>query len=179
MLPGDAIDSENNRNHKRIQSNQSNSFQSISNPFATIMTRSRTSSPARPATRSSAVASRPQAAARPQPVAQPPAVVPPPAQAPSMGSSILGGLVQGMTFGAGSALGHRAVDSVLGPRQVEHVQTAAPVAASNDSSVSVQGQGQKKCFEQWNALNQCMKDNSGGVANCQFYFDMLNQCQKD
>ena len=42
---------------------------------------------------------------------------------PSLGGSILGNIVTGMTFGAGSSLGHRAVDGVLGNRN-ESINTS-------------------------------------------------------
>ena len=38
---------------------------------------------------------------------------------PSIGGAIVGNILTGMTFGAGSSLGHRAVDGVMGNRKVE------------------------------------------------------------
>ncbi|ONM07802.1 Cox19-like CHCH family protein [Zea mays] len=40
-------------------------------------------------------------------------------------------IAQGMAFGTGSAMAHRAVDSVLGPRTIQHetLATEAPAAA--------------------------------------------------
>ena len=35
---------------------------------------------------------------------------------PSLGSTIFGNIFTGMTFGAGSSMGHRAVDAVMGNR---------------------------------------------------------------
>ena len=43
----------------------------------------------------------------------------------------MGSVVTGMAMGTGSAVAHRAVDSMMGPRQVEHVHTGAPAAASS------------------------------------------------
>ena len=62
----------------------------------------------------------------------------PPAAAPAMPqqggggmmSGIMGGVVQGMAFGTGSQLAGRALDSVMGARQVEHVHTNAPAEAA-------------------------------------------------
>ena len=45
-------------------------------------------------------------------------------------SGIMGGVVQGMAFGTGSQLAGRALDSVMGARQVEHVHTNAPAEAA-------------------------------------------------
>ena len=48
---------------------------------------------------------------------------PPPAKrgenSPGLGSTIMGNIFTGMTFGAGSSLGHRAVDGIMGNREVE------------------------------------------------------------
>ena len=41
----------------------------------------------------------------------------------------MGSVVTGMAMGTGSAIAHRAVDGMMGPRQVEHVHTPAPAAA--------------------------------------------------
>ena len=38
---------------------------------------------------------------------------------PSIGETIVGNILTGMTFGAGSSIGHRAVDGVMGNRKVE------------------------------------------------------------
>jgi len=54
----------------------------------------------------------------------------------------LGGMVmQGMAMGTGSAIAHRAVDSVMGPRQVEHVHTGqeAPAPAAGAAPHAMSG----------------------------------------
>jgi hypothetical protein len=45
-------------------------------------------------------------------------------------SGLMGTVVSGMAFGTGSAVAHRAVDAVMGPRQVEHVQKGDEPAAA-------------------------------------------------
>ena len=73
-----------------------------------------------------------------RPAAAPPPAMAPPAAAPAMPqqggggmmSGIMGGVVQGMAFGTGSQLAGRALDSVMGARQVEHVHTNAPAEAA-------------------------------------------------
>lgn len=52
---------------------------------------------------------------------------------PTMGQNVATGIMEGMTFGVGSSLAHRAVDGFLGPRTVHHefvggAADAAPVA---------------------------------------------------
>ena len=46
-----------------------------------------------------------------------------------MRAGLMGSVATGMAFGTGSAVANRAVDSIMGPRQVEHVHTPAPAAA--------------------------------------------------
>ncbi|MCL7029082.1 hypothetical protein MKW94_002622 [Papaver nudicaule] len=63
---------------------------------------------------------------------------PPPAPAQSGGGGMLGGLgatiAQGMAFGGGSVMAHRAVDSIMGPRTIQHEAVGSdgvgPAAAS-------------------------------------------------
>ncbi len=43
-------------------------------------------------------------------------------------SGIMGSVVTGMAMGTGSAIANRAVDSMLGPRQMEVVHKDAPAA---------------------------------------------------
>jgi len=85
-----------------------------------------------------------------------------------------------MASGVGFSMANRAVDAVMGPRQVEMVhrnedagqspqpaqQTAAPVA--NSSNV---------CQIQQEQLNQCLSQ-AGDMTHCAYYFDMLKQCQQ-
>jgi hypothetical protein len=49
-------------------------------------------------------------------------------------AGLMGSVVTGMAMGTGSAVAHRAVDSMMGPRQVEHVHANAPAAAPGQSS---------------------------------------------
>jgi hypothetical protein len=91
----------------------------------------------------------------------------------------MSGIVQGMTFGVGSAVANRAVDAVLGPRtmNVEHtnVPAAAPAMAPASTSSS---SASNQCGDQYNKFQECLKMNNGNVGQCQFYYDMLTQCQK-
>lgn len=89
-------------------------------------------------------------------------------------SGIVGGVVQGMAFGTGSAIAHRAVDSIAGPRQVEHVHVGgenAPAGQSSTMSNSV-------CAFEKNEFERCVTSNAGNLDFCRSYFDALSQCQK-
>ncbi|KAF5733374.1 hemiasterlin resistant protein 1 [Tripterygium wilfordii] len=90
-------------------------------------------------------ASRP--APRSAPARNPPQTVnhaPPPAPAQGgSGGSMLGGIgstiAQGLAFGTGSAMAHRAVDSVMGPRTIQHETVASETAAPAPTTNSLGG----------------------------------------
>ncbi len=92
-------------------------------------------------------------------------------------SGIASTVIQGMAFGTGSAVAHRAVDAIAGPRQVEHVHTQADstVAASSASSAS----RAQFCNNELTNFQSCMTQNNSNISACQFFFDMLSQCQNN
>eukprot|EP00397_Hematodinium_sp_SG-2012_P064483 GEMP01091288.1.p2 GENE.GEMP01091288.1~~GEMP01091288.1.p2 ORF type:complete len:124 (+),score=35.83 GEMP01091288.1:216-587(+) len=110
-------------------------------------------------------------AAAPMPPA-PAAAAPPPAPAGGgMMSGLMGSMAQGMAMGTGMSMANRAVDAVMGPRQTEVVH----------KQEEGQGQGQapvqeQKCFDERAWVKQCF-DQGGTQESCQFYSDLLKQCQ--
>jgi len=90
-----------------------------------------------------------------------------------MMSGLLGTVVQGMAFGTGSAVAHRAVDAIAGPRQVEHVHQ------TNESGVSSMSNNNSsaRCSDESMQFTQCMRDNNNNSASCGYFFDILKQCQ--
>ncbi|XP_058224897.1 uncharacterized protein C6C3.02c-like [Rhododendron vialii] len=107
---------------------------------------------------------------------QPAARAPPPAplqRAPATGG--LGSVVaEGMAFGGGNAIAHRAVDAMMGPRTIRHetvdssVPSAAPVLANSNVC-----DGQSKAFA------DCLSYFGSDISKCQFYMDMLSECRKN
>jgi len=91
-------------------------------------------------------------------------------------------IAQGMQWGVGTAIANRAVDAVMGPRtmNVEHTNAPAPAAAASMAPAGVMqsSSSQQQCAEQYNNFQDCLKTSGGNVGQCQFYFDMLSQCQK-
>ncbi|KAG8062141.1 hypothetical protein GUJ93_ZPchr0003g17658 [Zizania palustris] len=74
-----------------------------------------------------------RSAPRRAPVRNPPhsaRQAPPPAPAQSRRSSFLGTIAEGVAFGTGSAMAHRAVDAIMGPRTVQHETVVSEAAAS-------------------------------------------------
>ncbi|XP_010254584.1 PREDICTED: hemiasterlin resistant protein 1-like [Nelumbo nucifera] len=131
----------------------------------------------------------PRASPRPAPVRNPPqpashAPPPAPAQGSSSGGSLLGSLgatvAQGMAFGTGSAVAHRAVDAVLGPRTIQHetvVSEAAAAAAPAPTMNSVGGSD--ACNIHSKAFQDCINNYGSDISKCQFYLDMLNECRRN
>ena len=77
-------------------------------------------------------------------------------------------------MGTGSAMAHRAVDAVMGPRTM-HVE-AAPAAESNAMASS--GAAAGACANQMKAFTECLNTSEGDIARCQFYHDALQQCKR-
>ncbi|KAJ4716762.1 Cox19-like CHCH family protein [Melia azedarach] len=130
----------------------------------------------------------PRPAARSAPRSPPPQRVqhaPPPAPAQSGGSgSLLGGIgstiAQGMAFGTGSAVAHRAVDAVMGPRTIQHetaVSEAAAAAAPAPTTSSFAGSD--ACNIHSKAFQDCINNFGSDIGKCQFYMDMLAECRKN
>ncbi|BBN02870.1 hypothetical protein MPTK1_2g18810 [Marchantia polymorpha subsp. ruderalis] len=128
----------------------------------------------------------PRPAARPMSSrAPPPAHVqqaPPPAVPQSGGGSMLGGLAstiaQGMAFGTGSAVAHRAVDAVVGPRTIQHEHVQSTDGAGNSTSAQITNVAQNACSNQTKAFQDCIQANNDDIGKCQFYVDMLNECRR-
>ncbi|XP_057541552.1 uncharacterized protein LOC130820259 [Amaranthus tricolor] len=115
--------------------------------------------------------------AAPQPVhnAPPPA----PVQASSGGSMLSGigsTIAQGMAFGTGSAVAHRAVDAVMGPRTIQHETVVTEAAASAPAPTNSAGEA---CGIHSKAFQDCLNNYGSDISKCQFYLDMLNDCRKN
>ena len=88
-------------------------------------------------------------------------------------SGLAGTVAQGMAFGTGSAIAHRAVGAVAnsfgGSDEVENAEPVQQQQSYNDQ--------QPACFNDERAFLQCLQTNNNDIASCQFYFDRLNECK--
>jgi hypothetical protein len=91
---------------------------------------------------------------QPKPINNPP----PPATQSSLGGSIMGNILTGMTFGAGSSLGHRAVDGVMGNRKVEVESTP-----TNESNYV-------PCEKLFDMYHMCLKNENN---DCKYLEDLM------
>ncbi|KAL3621009.1 hypothetical protein CASFOL_035921 [Castilleja foliolosa] len=134
--------------------------------------------------RSSGRSSRP--APRQAPVRNPPQTVnhaPPPAVHSNSGGSMLGGIgstiAQGMAFGTGSAVAHRAVDAVMGPRTIQHEAVASEASAAPAPAAPTSMGLSEACGMQTKAFQDCLNGYGNDISKCQFYMDMLADCRRN
>ena len=80
---------------------------------------------------------------------------------PSLAGSIMEGIATGITFGTGSAIGHRTVDAVMGPRKIE-IESSVPQQISNESEA---------CVIVKNQLNECIANNN----DCNEIFQIMKK----
>eukprot|EP01138_Halocafeteria_seosinensis_P015755 gb/GECG01016079.1/.p1 GENE.gb/GECG01016079.1/~~gb/GECG01016079.1/.p1 ORF type:complete len:170 (+),score=30.50 gb/GECG01016079.1/:1-510(+) len=115
----------------------------------------------------------------------PPARQQAPQQQSGGGGGLLSGIgstiAQGMAFGGGSAVAHRAVDAVAGPRQVEHVHSGGEEGqqpAQQQAGAAQEGIGGQDCAQIQQEMNRCFETNSHDISICQQYVDMFKECQQ-
>jgi coiled-coil-helix-coiled-coil-helix domain-containing protein 10 len=144
---------------------------------------SRSRAPAAPARRPMSTA-RP-APPKPAPPAPAPAAHPPaPMQQQSSGGGMLSGIgstiVQGMAFGTGSAIAHRAVGAVAEsfsgggnesapvPEYAQSGQASAAPVSQNDA-----------CAMDKSMFYDCLQQNKGEQMACNFLYEQLKSCQQN
>lgn len=77
----------------------------------------------------------------------------------SLGSQILGNVVSGATFGVGSSLGHRAIDSVMSSENKSH---------NNNSIVT----SEIPCEKLFDMYNECLNNPDN---NCNFLIELITK----
>ena len=136
----------------------------------------------RPAARPASTYSRPKPAPSSVPQKQQqPSSVPAPQQ--SGGGGILSGIgstiAQGMAFGTGSAVAHRAVGAVangMGGGGEADQAAAAPEYAQGamPSTETI-----NSCSSDKTAYYECLKETRGDQEACRFFYEQLQQCQQN
>jgi len=118
-----------------------------------------------------------------------------------MMSGLLGTVAQGFMFGSGSAVAHRAVDAVAGPRTVEHVHTGAPgepvppasampmadigspaaagsMAPTANSTIAANPTSEAPCGFERIQFQRCLMQNDMNVEACRGFMESLATCQQ-
>ncbi|KAM4069288.1 hypothetical protein ACB094_12G078500 [Castanea mollissima] len=136
--------------------------------------------------RSSSRSSRPAARA-PSPTSNTPkpAAAAPPHPVPAQGQSgsVMGSLgatiADGLAWGTGTSIAHRAMDALMGPRVIKH-ETVASSASDVPPAPNTNGVGSSTvCADQSKALIDCLEGYGSDISKCQFYMDMLHQCRQN
>ncbi|XBH66373.1 hypothetical protein VPH35_094900 [Triticum aestivum] len=86
-------------------------------------------------------------------------------------SALAYNIVDGITRGAGNAMGHRFVEFFAGPRTIQVVSSEPQAATAADSSLDSCGAHNK-------AFANCLNHSQSDISRCQFYLDLLNQCHR-
>jgi len=84
-------------------------------------------------------------------------------------------IAQGMAFGTGSAIAHRAVGAVAGAVGGSGDDAAAAQEGASDGPQEME----QPCQAQARRFYECLDGNGGNISACQIYFDAMSQCQKD
>merc|ERR1719473_1477760 len=93
---------------------------------------------------------------------------PPPAQHSGY-PGLMGSMMSGMATGMGFSMANRAVDAVVGPRQMEVVHT-------NEQPAPQAPQSQSMCQYEKDMFSQCLQSASS-ADQCDASFQLLKQCQ--
>jgi hypothetical protein len=87
-------------------------------------------------------------------------------------------MAQGLAFGTGSAIAHRAVDGVVGAmsgggdsHEAAGPHAEAPTAYAQQARAPV-------CSYEEMDFSKCVEENGGNLAACQFQFDLLRSCKQ-
>ena len=126
---------------------------------------------ARPAARKAATPAPRQAA--------PPAV--PQQQSGGMLSGIGSTIAQGMAFGTGSAIAHRAVGAVAGSMSGGDDEAGAPIdhVTPIDQQASAPAALQGPCSQDKQMFFECLQINKGDQESCRFLYDTLQTCTRE
>ena len=94
-------------------------------------------------------------------------------------------IAQGMAFGTGSAIAHRAVGAVAGSMsgggggEAAPVETgAAPPADYNNGYAAQSQQIQGVCANDKQMFYECLQVNRGDQEACKFLYQQLQECQQ-
>ncbi len=94
-------------------------------------------------------------------------------------------IAQGMAFGTGSAIAHRAVGAVAGSLSGGSDETGQVMQQQQEGVPQMQQQQmpqeqlQGACAQDKQMFFECLKVNQGDQQSCSFLYDTLQQCQRN
>jgi hypothetical protein len=92
-------------------------------------------------------------------------------------SGLLGSVMQGAALGTGSAMAHRAMDSVMGPRTVVHEHQGAPADGASSAAMAPASAQQGPCAAQAVKFAECVEKTNGDMTACEYYLSALQACK--
>jgi len=92
-------------------------------------------------------------------------------------SGLAGTVAQGMAFGTGSAIAHRAVGAVAGSFSGDDAQQAPEQGGYEQQSVAPMNQD--PCQQDKMVFFDCLKANNGDATTCNFLYEQLQTCQRN
>jgi hypothetical protein len=88
-------------------------------------------------------------------------------------------IAQGMAFGTGSAVAHRAVGAVAGSFGGGGEAQNAPESSAGAMPDAQQQKLQGACSMDKEMFFECLQVNKGDQQSCSFLYDQLQQCQQN
>jgi len=98
-------------------------------------------------------------------------------QSGGMLSGIGSTIAQGMAFGTGSAIAHRAVGAVAGA--FSGGDSAPAPAPEQPVQQGVDYSAGEVCVQDKKMFYECLQVNKGDQQACSFLYDMLKECQRN
>ena len=94
-------------------------------------------------------------------------------------SGLASTVAQGMAFGTGSAIAHRAVGAVAGSFSGSGGDAEVPAQTSQQMGYEQQQPvSLAACAEDKQMFYECLQMNKGDQGSCQFLYDALKTCQR-
>lgn len=87
-------------------------------------------------------------------------------------------IAQGFAFGTGSAVAHRAVESVMGPRTIQHEVVGSQAPEGSTAPMGNTASSVDACSIHSKAFQDCINNFGSDISQCQFYLNMLNECRQ-
>jgi len=87
-------------------------------------------------------------------------------------------VAQGMAFGTGSAIAHRAVGAVANSFGGSDSDNSAPVAQQQEP-MQMQQQMNGVCTMEKQNMYECLQQNKNDQQACAFLYQMLQECQRN
>ena len=127
----------------------------------------------------------------PLPPPPPPATASPVAASPVANGGIKSAVVEGLGFGAGSAIAHHVIDSIMGPKKIVHEHHEVyknthsqqddhdSISKHNNNNYNNYNNNNNMCTAEKIKLSECMIENNHQINSCLFFKDVLSQCETD